>query len=348
MNRLVGWLLGATDPESVANELRQHSVPVADDPCRTCPDPCDEGHDEYPGRLFIENTTNFFGSIQPLRRQVIISTGKYDWPKKIEQESGTLGQLLSAANDRLLKTSKVVTSEAPRTGTFDSSKSARLSILNGSHKTVAHDDDRETVLVFPDFKAVVGARADSADVETLWRHALDPAVGVTGTADDDVQRPLRSYILPYACVILLCSHKRRDNRCGITAPKLEEALRTELTHAGWEVHTELEHLDDVSACIESIHGSDSERERAVQGQLQAAGAQRRALILGVSHVGGHKWAGNVQIFNPQGAGVYYGRVTPHEVPAIVKSTILDGKLLPQILRGAMNVERVPGKTLLDW
>lgn len=55
-----------------------------------------------------------------------------------------------------------------------------------------------------------------------------------------------------------------------------------------------------------------------------------------------------QINTPQGACVWYGRVTPHEVDAIVKETIMDGKVLPPLLRGGLNLSRPGHASLHDW
>ena len=40
---------------------------------------------------------------------------------------------------------------------------------------------------------------------------------------------------------------------------------------------------------------------------------KRALLLKVSHVGGHKFAGNMVLYTSSGAGIWHGRVTPKEV-----------------------------------
>jgi (2Fe-2S) ferredoxin len=60
-------------------------------------------------------------------------------------------------------------------------------------------------------------------------------------------------------------------------------------------------------------------------------------------------SGNVIIYTPQGqnsgTGIWYGRVSPHEVPAVVKHTIMEGKVLPEILRGGINMSREQGHSL---
>ena len=56
----------------------------------------------------------------------------------------------------------------------------------------------------------------------------------------------------------------------------------------------------------------------------------------------------MQIYTPQGVSIWYGRVTPHNVDAVVRETILGGKILPPLLRGGLNISR-PGHTSLnDW
>ena len=97
---------------------------------------------------------------------------------------------------------------------------------------------------------------------------------------------------------------------------------------------------------------DEARDAAVIEQLKSHAWEhadtKRALVLYVSHIGGHKFAGNVIIYTPQGAGVWHGRVTPHHCDAIVRETIEGGKIFPSLLRGGINIAR-PGRTSLnDW
>jgi (2Fe-2S) ferredoxin len=66
----------------------------------------------------------------------------------------------------------------------------------------------------------------------------------------------------------------------------------------------------------------------------------------VSHIGGHKWAGNVIIYLPPGytngsedsvlagRGIWYGRVEPRHVEGIIKETILGDKVIKDLFRGA--------------
>ena len=55
-----------------------------------------------------------------------------------------------------------------------------------------------------------------------------------------------------------------------------------------------------------------------------------------------------QINTPRGVSVWYGRVTPHEVDAIVKETIIGGRILPALLRGGLNLCHPGQRSLNDW
>jgi (2Fe-2S) ferredoxin len=55
-----------------------------------------------------------------------------------------------------------------------------------------------------------------------------------------------------------------------------------------------------------------------------------------------------QIYTPQGASVWYGRVSPREVESIVTNTIVGGEVLAPLLRGGMNMQKPGCKSLHDW
>jgi len=91
----------------------------------------------------------------------------------------------------------------PATGLFNTSESNRTSVLNGSHRTLCTEDDRETVLVFPDFKVVTEVHRSHQGAQELWDTAVDPSVERDGRYIEKSR--LKTWILPYACVILLCA-----------------------------------------------------------------------------------------------------------------------------------------------
>ncbi|KAH7532451.1 hypothetical protein FEM48_Zijuj04G0021300 [Ziziphus jujuba var. spinosa] len=100
--------------------------------------------------------------------------------------------------------------------------------------------------------------------------------------------------------IFVCAHGSRDRRCGVCGPVLIEKLNEEIGFRG---------LNDqifVSAC---------------------------------SHVGGHKYAGNLIIFSPgpDGSitGHWYGYVTPEDVPELLDQHIGKGEIIERLWRGQL-------------
>jgi len=340
------------DIKKFCDDLKAADVPVTEADCRSCADPCDQDHDDYTSKMTVDMESDMRGSVKPYRRQVIISTGKTDWDNEVTEADGTLAAFLRAANDKCgggekqpLDDRGEETRNPLPAGLLEQNDTRRLSILNGSHKTFSEDLAQETVIIFPDFKVIAGIPRSPAGAEMLWTATLDPSYGRLGAQS----RPdsLKSWILPYSCVILLCSHKRRDKRCSIAAPLLEKTFIQYLESENWEAHTELEDLSD-SPSLESSLSIYPDPEIAFEARLKALQDDRKALILRNSHVGGHKFAGNVIIYTPRGASVWYGRVTPHDVQSIVKNTIIAGQVLPPILRGGLNLVRPGCKTLYDW
>lgn len=63
----------------------------------------------------------------------------------------------------------------------------------------------------------------------------------------------------------------------------------------------------------------------------------------ISHIGGHKYAGNVIIYLPpnlegnalKGSGIWYGRVGPEQVEGVVEETITKGRIVGELLRGGV-------------
>ncbi|KAH6642692.1 Sucrase/ferredoxin-like-domain-containing protein [Boeremia exigua] len=83
----------------------------------------------------------------------------------------------------------------------------------------------------------------------------------------------------------------------------------------------------------------------LQNAFQADLARRgiHAEVAQISHIGGHKYAGNVIIYLPpsmegnalRGAGIWYGRVGPGQVEGVVEETIVRGRVVGELLRGGV-------------
>jgi (2Fe-2S) ferredoxin len=104
--------------------------------------------------------------------------------------------------------------------------------------------------------------------------------------------------IPYqAAWILVCCHKLRDKRCGVAGPLIMEELRL--------------------AAKEKGIGQD-------------------VAVLACSHVGGHKFAGNILVYDSIG-GHWYGRVKPCHAPVIIEEHVVKGRVLKDLWRGRMDV-----------
>ena len=139
-------------------------------------------------------------------------------------------------------------------------------------------------------------------------------------------------------LVLICGHGGRDKRCGVIGPVLRTEFEKGLRKGGVSV---LEGAVDVNTpALPALDGKRDERYRA---------AARVGLI---SHIGGHKFAGNVIIYLPPGmktsrgeahplagSGIWYGRVEPKHVEGIVEETILGGKVIRDMFRGGISRDR---------
>ncbi|XP_057447401.1 uncharacterized protein LOC130739183 isoform X3 [Lotus japonicus] len=100
--------------------------------------------------------------------------------------------------------------------------------------------------------------------------------------------------------IFVCAHGSRDVRCGVCGPILIEKLHEE---------------------------------------VQLRGLKDQISVMACSHVGGHKYAGNVIIFSPgqdgKFMGHWYGYVTPSDVPALLDQHIAKGEIIQKLWRGQM-------------
>lgn len=124
-------------------------------------------------------------------------------------------------------------------------------------------------------------------------------------------------------LVLICGHGGRDERCGKLGPLLRDEFEDHLARQG----------------INLLSSAPEAGTTSVNDTQQDASA-RVGLI---SHIGGHKWAGNVIVYVPPsleknalaGKGIWYGRVGPEHVEGIVKETVLEGKVIKELFRGGV-------------
>ncbi|XWS09639.1 hypothetical protein CRYUN_Cryun39dG0007000 [Craigia yunnanensis] len=102
--------------------------------------------------------------------------------------------------------------------------------------------------------------------------------------------------------VFVCSHGSRDRRCGVCGPAVVSRFKEE---------------------------------------IELYGLQGRVSVSPCSHIGGHKYAGNVIIFgsniNGEVTGHWYGYVTPDDVPTLLEWHIGKGEIIDLLWRGQMGL-----------
>ncbi|GAA5909325.1 hypothetical protein JCM6882_000952 [Rhodosporidiobolus microsporus] len=363
-------------PPALVQQLKDAAVPVEslEDACRAC-DGCDEDADPYPKGFDQDLSSVMLGELKAYGRQVLVSTGKSDWAHDVcenkeelpaliqaayedaNKEGGGGGGMLGKLSSKLFKGKGAAAGGPP--GVHPSSAapppdvelSSRLSILASSFLSSSHTSDKQSLIVLPDFKIVHDISPTRADAEDLAKRYLVPSAGRAGAAEAG-ESTLRSWPLPYHAVVLLCSHKKRDKRCHISAPLLISQFHHHLSSHGFHVDERGDGHDLADgAPIEEWEGSAEEKEQRLRETLQGVGKSDEAKVglFKVSHLGGHKFAGNVIIYFPNGSVVWYGRATPADIGVIVDRTIVHGKVIPDLLRGGLGLTGKSGeKGVLEW
>jgi hypothetical protein len=134
-------------------------------------------------------------------------------------------------------------------------------------------------------------------------------------------------------LVLICGHGSRDMRCGILGPVLQAEFERQLPKAGLEVlHGP---VIDEGVSAPPLSGTGGERPPTSRTGL-------------ISHIGGHKFAGNIIIYIPPtfknsagnphplaGHGVWYGRIQPKHVEGVIQETIIKGNIVADHFRGAI-------------
>ncbi|KAF7819517.1 altered inheritance of mitochondria protein 32 [Senna tora] len=97
--------------------------------------------------------------------------------------------------------------------------------------------------------------------------------------------------------VFVCAHGSRDVRCGVCGPVLIEKLNEE---------------------------------------IEQRGLKDQVFVWASSHIGGHKYAGNLIIYSPGSDGKimghWYGYVTPNDVPEIMDQHIAKGEVIQRLWR----------------
>ncbi|KAL4956446.1 Sucrase/ferredoxin-like-domain-containing protein [Aspergillus filifer] len=263
-----------------------------------CKKDCADCTISYPAKVKVETSMPLYGHIKQFHTHVLVATGKTDWKDHIEKESGSLMEAFDKASGS--KHGRMMVSASNLTSPEDES--------GGESK------EGTSVLLLPSFTFVDSIQ--NSDVSEVISSYIDaplsqnPKEAITQIPNSHLKiRPCE-----YDYVVLLCSHKRRDARCGITAPLIKRELERHLRPLGLN------------------RDADDERPGGVG-------------IFFVSHVGGHKFSANVLVYRKKEQQmIWLARVRPEHCEGIVKYTLLEGKVVHPDTQLRGGFDRLKGLT----
>ncbi|KAH9904665.1 Sucraseferredoxin-like protein [Xylariomycetidae sp. FL2044] len=290
-----------------------------------------------PDGLEIDREGKLNGLISNYAEQVLICTGKNDWSSRIEEENS--GDNLAADLKELVG----------RGGVY-SDPFHNISVLNSSFpSSISRRPEVQTTSAYllPSFKYVPFLPRVSFDsVQALVKGYLLPEKlhpmndGLPPIHKDRLLRKEAYQHMLYGVrdvdhvLVLVCGHGGRDMRCGVLGPVLEAEFERQLPGAGLEVtHGP---VVDESVSAPPLPGTP------------IAGVVSTARVGLISHIGGHKFAGNIIIYLPPtmensagnphplaGHGIWYGRIEPKHVEGVIRETIVKGNIIADHFRGAI-------------
>lgn len=241
-----------------------------------CDVDCGDCVGKFPASMKIDTDSPLYQSTKPFKLHLIVATGKSDWP---HDATGVLGTVEHS----------VASWASSNDGSYGPIKVSASSISNA---------EGGEIVVMPYFVKVQNITVDNA-ADLLGR--LVPALQKADT--DKVPEVPGVDIAPLGLrsLVLLCSHKTRDKRCGITAPILKKEFAMHLRDLGL--------LRDV-------------------GDDRPGGVE----VAYINHVGGHKFTANVIVYLKSGEMIWMARVGPQNVKPIIDETILKAKTWPEKVR----------------
>ncbi|KAI9714328.1 MAG: hypothetical protein M1820_000289 [Bogoriella megaspora] len=294
-----------------------------------CLHDCESCTIKLPRSWKIDESAKLYGHINGWQTHLIVATGKTDWVRDVADEKGSIMEAVDKGKAK------------PNNGKL---------MLSASNIPVPSTTDASatTVLLLPAFTYIDNVTPASVP-ELISTHVnagptnTTPLVNQPATSDamanGSAAAPahLTTRPCPHRYLILLCSQKTRDARCGQSAPLLRREFERHLRPLG--LYRDL----------------DDERPGGVG-------------IYFISHVGGHKFSANCMVYRRADAAgvkaaerdeggdelgpmeaaqcIWLARVRPEDCENIVRYTILQGKVVkPESqLRGGFDRSR----GLVSW
>ncbi|KAF2651029.1 hypothetical protein K491DRAFT_607715 [Lophiostoma macrostomum CBS 122681] len=241
---------------------------------------------KYPRKFTIDETEELYGHVKGWSTHLIVATGKSDWVRDVADEKGSImeavdkgsvkptnGKLMLSASNipipdhadhsttvLLLPSFQFIDNVTPANTpglitSFINTGPTNTSPLPGSSIPASTNSSLP-----PTLPASESSSADPVSVAAPTISPPPPALSASG---------LKARPCPHKYLILLCSQKTRDARCGQSAPLLRKEFERQLRPLG---------------LYRDLH---DERPGGVG-------------IYFISHVGGHKFSANVMVYRRGG------------------------------------------------
>ncbi|KAJ4361449.1 hypothetical protein N0V95_001866 [Ascochyta clinopodiicola] len=231
---------------------------------------------KYPRKFEIDETEELYGHVKGWQTHLIVATGKTDWVRDVADEKGSIMEAVDRgdvkpSNGKLMLSA----SDMP---VPDHSDTSSMVLLLPSWQFI----DNVTPANVPDLitgyvnrsstndsplhrKPITSSQPSSAPSEGLPTDSTSTAAGDAIPSVLSTNLSLKARPCPHKYLILLCSQKTRDARCGQSAPLLRREFERHLRPLG---------------LYRDLH---DERPGGVG-------------IYFISHVGGHKFSANVMVY----------------------------------------------------
>ena len=274
-----GSIVGASSRMSTwSGQTADHHVTTTDS-CTGCAVPCqDAHHTPYTLPLPI-STADMSGSVQRHLIHLLVCEPALrepaEWPNEVEGVDGSIVAEVLKVTALYKHVPIRVSSTATRThGPMQSAPIHSSSGVDNSSAAAGEvpapsESSPASIIAFPLHRRFDGVTRDNvADVVQRVLTMTDSTTNATISPPKSSNKSSAIMSELRGTYFLICSHTKRDPRCGVLGPILIEQILSEARQRGV--------ADDVTA-------------------------------LPISHIGGHKFAGNVIAY---GDGSWYGRVTP--------------------------------------
>ncbi|GME50266.1 Actin patches distal protein 1 [Neofusicoccum parvum] len=272
----------------ISNQLFPKTNPAVDD--EECLRDCETCTIKYPRKWSIAEDRDIYGQVKGWSTHMIVATGKSDWVRDVVKEKGSIMEAVDKcgvkpSNGRMMLSA----SEMP---------------VPNEHHAADGAEASTTVLLLPTFTmfdnvtpslvpALIQKYVDTSPTNTTPLVRRDSPQRLQSSHSHDGSQtdraPDSSALIPRDCpheyLILLCSHKTRDARCGQSAPLLRREFERHLRPLG--LYRDL-HDERPGGCG----------------------------IYFINHAGGHKFAANVIVYRRAcSAGVVVPPAVEREEPA---------------------------------